>query len=93
MFAEFKKKQKDIAEKKVLTAEREARECEAVDTAAFDLLKKSKKQVPCVIMADKSTLMQTFGALGARERYRGSSITVQVTKLGETIRKIEITEG
>jgi hypothetical protein len=64
-----------------------------VDSAVFGLLKKSKKQIPCVITADKRTLKQTFGVLGAAESYQGSSVTVKVTKLGETIRKIEITEG
>jgi len=97
MFAEFKKKQKTLAEKETLAAERAAakreRDREVVDTAVFGLLKKSKKQIPCVITADKLTLMKTFGALGAAESYQGSSVTVKVTKVNDTIRTIEITES
>lgn len=84
MFDAYKKKMKSLAEK---TASGEL----LVDSAVDDLLSKSGKSVPCMVVTCKDTLMRTFNSVGPSEKYVGQKYLVSVKKVGTTIRHVELT--
>ena len=87
MFDAYKKKQKALADAGFVRS----KEDEAlVDSAVKRLLSKSKKSAPCTVVADKETLMTIFQQLGPSTQYQGATFSVDVKKVGDNIRHVEV---
>lgn len=90
MFDAYKKKQKALAEKTEAGIARSKEDEALVDSAVKVLLLKSKKSAPCVVVADKETLMTVFQQLGPSTQYQGGLFSVDVKKVGDNIRHVEV---